>query len=112
MAAVAVAFAGVNLEVSHAFSQSGVLDIWDAHVPARLVRTLAWTAFGVGLLLPDRSLLRVLGVGLLGVVCVKVLGFDMWALNGFARAGVLVGVAMLFLGAAGVLGMRGARENA
>ncbi|MFT5459666.1 MAG: putative membrane protein [Myxococcota bacterium] len=110
-AGVAVAFAGVNLEVSHAFSHTGALDVWDAHLPARLVRTLSWTVFGVALLVPERSLHRMLGISLLGVVCVKVLAFDLWVLGGFARAGMLVGVAVLLLGAAGVLGMRSARET-
>jgi len=104
-----IAFAGLNLAISHVFSHGGVVELVDLSLHARVARTVGWAASGLGLLALGhrRLVLRHLGLALLAGVVAKVALSDLWVLpDGLARAALLGGVAVAFLAAAGVLQRR------
>jgi len=105
---LAVLFAMLNLQVSHAFVHDGALSFYDVTVHAQLARTLSWTVFALGMLgagFADRQAVRWLGVGLFTLVVAKILFFDLWVLRGLGRVLLLLGVGPLFFTAAGILQM-------
>jgi uncharacterized membrane protein len=109
VAAILVAFAGVNLLVSHGFAGGETLTLLDTRDAARAARTVAWTTLGVTLLGVGGSGwvgARVrwgIGLGLLGAGALKLALWDLWVLDTLPSALELAGVALCAFGAAGLL---------
>jgi len=109
LSGIAVLFAMLNLQISHAFAQGGELTLYDVAIRAQLARTLGWAVFALGLLgfgMGDRRNLRWMGVALFAIVVGKIGLFDLWVLHGFGRVLLLLGVGPLFFTAAGILQRR------
>ena len=110
LGAIAVAFCLLNVELSSAFAgTNGGLRLWDLGLAAQLLRSLLWGRFGLGLLALSRRTglwWRNCGLLVLGATSLKVVALDLWALDGFARVGVLVGVALCLLVAAVMMRQR------
>ncbi|MEN0063778.1 MAG: DUF2339 domain-containing protein [Myxococcota bacterium] len=100
IAAIAVAFTGINLFVSHWFSGGEALSLMDTALEAQLVRTWSWMGFGVALLWLGAPFKGRLGALVLAVGSAKVLLMDLWALDGLGKALVLLGVAVALFGGA------------
>lgn len=94
--AVLVAFALLNVEISHAFRDAGPLGLLGDGWAEGMVRSLSWGAYGmllitVGMRRHLRAL-RLLGFAFLMLGALKVFLVDLWSLSGFARVGSLLGL--------------------
>lgn len=101
---IAVGFALVNVQVSHAFQQAGPLELRDSGVVQGMVRSLSWAGYG-GLVLGVGTAGRSREVQMVGFVVLlaaaaKVFIVDLWSLSGFARMGSVAGLGITLLAAA------------
>jgi uncharacterized membrane protein len=103
--AVAVGFALVNVQVSHAFQDAGPLELGGHGLLQGMVRSIAWAAYGLallvgGLLRGGSRWVRLVGFGILLLGAGKVFVVDLWSLSGFVRVGSVLGLGVLLLVAA------------
>ena len=103
--AVAVGFALVNVQVSHAFQDAGPLELGGHGLLQGMVRSIAWAAYGLalligGLLRGGSRWVRLVGFGMLLLGAGKVFVVDLWSLSGFVRVGSVLGLGVLLLVAA------------
>ncbi|NOY25594.1 MAG: DUF2339 domain-containing protein [Oligoflexia bacterium] len=98
---VLVGFALVNVEVSHAFQDSGTLELGGQGVVQGMVRSLTWAAYGIAILVTGLSIklrhVRLVGFALVLLATAKVFAVDLWALSGFARVGSVLGLGVPLL---------------
>jgi uncharacterized membrane protein len=110
IAAIAVAFVGINVFVSHGFAGGETLSLLDTSLTARLFRTLAWTAMGMVLIGRRGPGWRTaIGAALLALGTLKLGLSDVWILDSLPRAVELVGVAGCLFASAALLQLRGRR---
>ena len=104
LAAVAVGFALVNVQVSDLFQDAGPVELGGHGLLQGMVRSLAWAAYGVMVLSigmgSDSKALRLVGFGLVMLAALKVFASDLWSLSGFARVGSVMGLGATLLLAA------------
>lgn len=104
VASVVLGFFWINGEVSHTFQAAGRITWDDVGVVPGMVRSIAWAAYGLGIVAfgVRRASwpIRLGGFGVVVLGAVKVLAFDLDALSGLARAGSAVGVGVALLAAA------------
>jgi uncharacterized membrane protein len=104
LCAVGVGFALVNVQVSHAFQDSGPIELGGQGIWQGMVRSLAWAGYGMLILAAgtkaDHRVVRM--VGFFGVLAAagKVFLFDLWSLSGFVRVGSIAGLGVTLLMAA------------
>jgi uncharacterized membrane protein len=103
-AAIAVGFALVNVQVSHAFQSGGPIALSGQGLLQGMVRSLAWAAYGILVLLSgirgDNRALRLVGFALVMLAAGKVFVVDLWDLSGFVRVGSVMGLGATLLLAA------------
>jgi uncharacterized membrane protein len=102
--AIAVGFALVNVQVSHAFQDAGPVELGGHGLLQGMVRSIAWASYGMlvliaGLRGEGRSV-RLVGFGIVMLAAAKVFAFDLWDLSGFVRVGSLLGLGVSLLLAA------------
>jgi uncharacterized membrane protein len=101
LAAVAVLFVLVNLEVSELFADGGTLELSNGTFAGAMTRSIAWGCFGLVLLAVgwsgSRRWLRGLALGFLLLAALKVFLSDLWQLSGIIRVGSLFGVAVVLI---------------
>ncbi|MBL8617736.1 MAG: DUF2339 domain-containing protein [Deltaproteobacteria bacterium] len=104
LAAVAVGFALVNVQVSDFFQDAGPIELGGHGVLQGMVRSLAWALYGVIVLSigmgKDSKELRLVGFGLVMLAALKVFGSDLWSLQGFMRVGSIMGLGVTLMVAA------------
>ena len=105
-AAVVVFFVQLNLEVDRLFDLGAIG--WSSNALAsEMTRSLAWAAFGAGLLAlgvrSDSKYTRLLAMGILVLAAGKVFFVDLWDLAGMWRVGSVVGAALTLIGSAVLL---------
>lgn len=104
LCATAVGFALVNVQVSHAFQDSGPIELGGRGIWQGMVRSLAWAGYGITILAvgtrADHRVIRM--VGFCGVLAAagKVFLSDLWSLSGFVRVGSIAGLGVTLLVAA------------
>ena len=104
LGAVAVGFALVNVEVSHAFQDSGPIELGGRGVWQGMVRSLAWAGYGIAILAAgtarDHRIIRMVGFVVVLAAAGKVFLSDLWSLSGFVRVGSIAGLGVTLLVAA------------
>ncbi|MFM2246484.1 MAG: hypothetical protein RL071_2558, partial [Pseudomonadota bacterium] len=104
LAAVAVGFALVNVQISDFFQDAGPVELGGHGVLQGMVRSLAWALYGVAVLSigmgKDSKELRLVGFGLVMLAALKVFGSDLWSLQGFVRVGSVMGLGVTLMVAA------------
>lgn len=104
LCAVAIGFALVNVEVSHAFQDSGPIELGGQGIWQGMVRSLAWAAYGISILAVgtwrDQRVIRMVGFVVVLAAAAKVFLFDLWSLSGFVRVGSIAGLGVTLLVAA------------
>lgn len=102
--AVAIGFALVNVQVSHAFQEAGPLELGGAGWLQGTARSASWAGYGLFILgiglFRDLRWVRLVGFGFVMLSAVKVFLFDVWGLAGFARVGSFGCLAVTLLVAA------------
>ena len=118
LGAMAVGFALVNVQVSHAFQSSGPIELGGKGVWQGMVRSLAWAAYGISILAAgtwrDHRVIRMVGFVVVLAAAGKVFLSDLWSLSGFVRVGSIAGLGVTLLIAAFVferLVLRRTEEN-
>jgi uncharacterized membrane protein len=101
LAAVAMLFVLVNLEVSQVFAEGRTLELSGNTFAAAMTRSISWAFFGLVLLAvgwsSTRRWLRSLALGFLLLAALKVFLSDLWHLSGIIRVGSLFGVAIVLI---------------
>mgnify|MGYP000037978951 FL=1 len=104
LCAVAVGFALVNVEVSHAFQDSGPIELGGRGIWQGMVRSLAWAGYGIAILAAgtwrDHRVVRMVGFLVVLAAAGKVFLSDLWSLSGFVRVGSIAGLGVTLLVAA------------
>jgi len=104
LGAVAVGFALVNVQVSHAFQASGPIELGGKGLWQGMVRSLAWAAYGIAILAVgtwrDHRVIRMVGFVVVLAAAAKVFLVDLWSLSGFVRVGSIAGLGVTLLIAA------------
>jgi uncharacterized membrane protein len=104
LCAVAVGFALVNVQVSHAFQDSGPIELGGRGVWQGMVRSLAWAGYGIAILAAgtwrDHRVMRMVGFVVVLAAAGKVFLSDLWSLSGFVRVGSIAGLGVTLLVAA------------
>jgi uncharacterized membrane protein len=104
MLGLLVGFALVNVEVSDAFQDSGPIELGGVSVYQGMVRSLAWAAYGLAVLVAglvrDGRFVRFVGFAFVFAATIKVCIYDLWALHGFVRVGSVFGLGVALLLAA------------
>lgn len=102
--AMATGFALINVEVSHAFQDAGPVELGGATMLQGMVRSLAWSAYGLGLLVlglfTGSRTTRFVGFAFLLLAAAKVSVYDLWTMPGFVRVGSLIGLGFTLIVAA------------
>lgn len=102
--AIGIGFALVNVQVSHAFQDAGPLELGGHGLLQGMVRSLAWAAYGVAVLIAglrrEGRAVRMVGFAIVLLAAGKVFAFDLWSLSGFVRVGSLLGLGVSLLLAA------------
>ncbi len=116
--AIAIGFALVNVQVSHAFQDAGPVELGGHSLLQGMVRSLGWAAYGVTVLVAglrrEGRAVRMIGFGLVLLAAGKVFLVDLWSLSGFARVGSVLGLGVSLLLAAFLferLVLRGAPDD-
>ncbi|MBT3220486.1 MAG: DUF2339 domain-containing protein [Proteobacteria bacterium] len=99
-----VAFALVNVEVSHLFQDAGPIELSGRSLWQGMVRSVSWGSYGfvllvVGVLTKGR-MIRLIGFGFILLAAMKVALVDLLVYEGFVRVGSLLGLALFLLMAA------------
>ncbi|MFT5684756.1 MAG: putative membrane protein, partial [Myxococcota bacterium] len=102
--ACALGFMLINVQVSHAFQSVGPIELGGTGLVQGMVRSLAWAAYGGGLLglglYHNNRRTRLVGFAVVMLATAKVFAFDLWALEGLARVGSAMGLGLTLLTAA------------
>lgn len=114
--AMAMGFALINVQVSHAFQDTGPVELGGTTMLQGMVRSLAWSGYGLGLLVVglisgSRST-RFVGFAFLLLAAAKVSVYDLWTMPGFVRVGSLVGLGLTLIIAAALFNRLVLREPA
>jgi uncharacterized membrane protein len=104
VAAIAVGFALVNVQVSDFFQDSGPIELSGRGLLQGMVRSLSWAAYGAFILMlglwRDSRSTRLIGFAIVLLATAKVFVVDLWTLSGFVRVGSMLGLGLTLLGAA------------
>jgi uncharacterized membrane protein len=99
--AIAIGFALVNVQVSHAFQDSGPVLLGGKGLWQGMVRSLAWAGYGVLVLIAglrgEGRAVRFVGLAIVMLAAGKVFAVDLWALSGFVRVGSVLGLGVSLL---------------
>ncbi|MCB9778668.1 MAG: DUF2339 domain-containing protein [Alphaproteobacteria bacterium] len=105
--AILVGFALVDVQVGHAFHDAGPVELGGHGLLQGMVRSLAWGSYGVAVLVAGiflerpggspRRHVRLVGFALVVLTAGKVFAVDLWALEGFARVGSVLGLGVCLL---------------
>lgn len=102
--ALLVGFALVEVEVAHAFQGTGPVELGGHGLWQGMVRSTAWAAYGLAVLLAglatDRREVRFLGFSFILLATAKVFAVDLWSLSGFVRVGSVAALGVSLLVAA------------
>jgi uncharacterized membrane protein len=102
--AIAIGFALVNVQVSHAFQDAGPLELGGVGRLQDMVRSVSWAAYGIGVLglglARDQRWVRLAGFAVVMLATAKVFTVDVWDLAGFVRVASVGGLAIALLVAA------------
>lgn len=102
--AALIGFALVNVQVSHAFQDTGPLELGGSGLVQSMVRSASWAGYGLTILgiglWRDVRWVRLVGFGFVLLATVKVFVFDLWGLSGFVRVGSVACLAVSLLVAA------------
>jgi uncharacterized membrane protein len=104
LGAVAIGFALVNVQVSHAFQDSGPIELGGRGIWQGMVRSLAWAGYGMAILAAgtkaNHRIVRLVGFVAMLAAAGKVFLVDLWSLSGFVRVGSIAGLGVTLLVAA------------
>ena len=104
LCSLVVGFALVNVQVSHAFQDSGPIELGGRGIWQGMVRSLAWAGYGIAILaagtLRDHRVIRMVGFVVVLGAAGKVFLSDLWSLSGFVRVGSIAGLGVTLLVAA------------
>ncbi len=104
LCSLVVGFALVNVQVSHAFQDSGPIELGGRGIWQGMVRSLAWAGYGIAILaagtLRDHRVIRMVGFVVVLGAAGKVFLSDLWSLSGFVRVGSVAGLGVTLLVAA------------
>lgn len=102
--AIAVGFALVNVQVSHAFTVDGPLQLVGRNMLQGMVRSVSWAGFGLLILMAglfaNSRVVRFTGFGFVLLAAGKVFLVDLWGLHGVMRFGSVLGLGISLLIAA------------